>query len=817
MNGYATHLVRQLPILLVVAFSLVMLTYVGYGEALRTYPRFQDGRLAAEGEVVRGSMEQVLAAGVPVHMFAGLDALTGPILRADPGLSSIVVSDGTGKAVFETHPEGAAVARPPPAAAGRTTAPFAVSVDGDARRIILPLHQGTDIVGFVTLTVPQSRVIGPVNERFIPLVPVAAGLVIAFAGVSALMGGMAHQRLARALKLLYIVTFLAMSGVVVGALVDLYSGAIQAKNRDLAALLGARVATVYDLGLDLGDVEGFDKVVDDYRRLNPEINEIALTVAGAIATDTDRGQIGRRWQSSPDHYEYALDIKGTSRENAQVRLTISVPFDVVFWQVVRSVKNFAALFLACSLMSLLFLRLIMAYRQRDEGRLALRAGAGLAPGRAPGPVTALTGPGMALEVIKPVFFLSVFVESLYTSFLPQLMHQSVAAAGLSEGATSLLFMLYFLCFAAVLVPGDRVAEMVGPRPVLLAGTVLATIGAFLLAVAGLDTLLIGVARVACGIGQGLMLIGVQSYILAVADSRQVTRGASIIVTSFNAAMISGAAMGALLAVYIAPSGVFVLSGVVLVGVGLFAVVLVTNPRGDTAAVRRPRLGTMLGAMVRDFGVLLRDGEFMKTMLLVGIPAKGVLTGVVSFALPLILARRGFAQEDIGQVLIFYGSGILLLGELVAGRVDRSGRTTGVLFWGSVISGCALLLVATGCAVLLGGGNAQVVGTALVVGSLLLLGMGHGLIYAPVVTHVANCRVSQVVGSTTAAASYRFLERFGHIGGPLIVGQIMMATHDDALAVGLVGIALVVMALLFLLHLPGRAGLVPDHGDGSVAS
>ena len=57
-------------------------------------------------------------------------------------------------------------------------------------------------------------------------------------------------------------------------------------------------------------------------------------------------------------------------------------------------------------------------------------------------------------VAAAVFFLAVFIESLNTSFLPQLLHQLSADAGLSPTVASLVFSLYFLCFALVLVPAD---------------------------------------------------------------------------------------------------------------------------------------------------------------------------------------------------------------------------------------------------------------------------------------------------------------------------------------------------------------------------
>ena len=62
--------------------------------------------------------------------------------------------------------------------------------------------------------------------------------------------------------------------------------------------------------------------------------------------------------------------------------------------------------------------------------------------------------------------------------------------------------------------------------------------------------------------------------------------------------------------------------------------------------------------------------------------------------------------------------------------------------------------------------------ALTIGGIAIVGVAHGLINAPVVTHVADTGVAARIGAGPVAAAYRFLERLGHVLGPVIVALIM---------------------------------------------
>ena len=98
----------------------------------------------------------------------------------------------------------------------------------------------------------------------------------------------------------------------------------------------------------------------------------------------------------------------------------------------------------------------------------------------------------------------------------------------------------------------------------------------------------------------------------------------------------------------------------------------------------------------------------------------------------------------------------------------------VLFWGSLISGIGIILIGAvdwpGVAFI---ARHEAGVTAMLVTGVAITGLAHGLINAPVVTHIADSRLSQRIGASTTTATYRFMERIGHIAGPMLIGQLFV--------------------------------------------
>lgn len=396
---------------------------------------------------------------------------------------------------------------------------------------------------------------------------------------------------------------------------------------------------------------------------------------------------------------------------------------------------------------------------------------------------------ITLRLTKPIFFLSVSSESFCYSFLSEHIRQAVEIGGYGPTETSMVFMAYFVGFGLTLVPAARWATERGAKSVLCAGLLLSAFGLGLLAISG-DPWMLAAARLASGIGQALVLIAVQTLALASSSEGEITRGAGIIVTAFNGGMIAGIALGGLLVSVIGPDGVlFAASGISLI------TILLALATADARGRTRSNDAAWLRHILMEIVQALRLRGFLGTTLMIGIPAKATLTGALLYAVPLATSRLGANPADIGHLLVLYSVGVMLTSSIVAQMADEKRGVHGLLTLGCLVSASGLAVV--GMADLISiHADASTAMLAAAVG-LAVIGIGHGFVNAPVITHVATLGAGTPIGSERLAATYRLLERAGHAVGPLIAGQMLVMSGGGSQAFMWMAGLVAASAMLFI--------------------
>lgn len=767
---------RDLAVMtLVAALSLGLLAYVALGEAKRTYPRFVSEKMNAQGALVQSAMEGLLRAGLPLSQLPGFERMAGAIHASDPDLAAIIARDSGGARAF---------------AVGDAAA-FAVGAhDGSGAHaregwlwVTLPLSSRFETVGSLTVAAPQSAIDRAVMAWARPAGAAVAALGVAFSLVAALTGRLAPARRWRLAGLAYGVCFALATATVVAALVELYAEGAQARARALTETLAQRIAPLLDYGLRLEDVSGLDSMLSDYRALNPDIIAAGVTLDGVVAAHSAAEAVGGTWASPPGAYVYATEVGASGA----VSVAVSLPSDVVWWAAARSVKNFAALAISSALLAALFFGVARA--------LDPQAGAAGSP---------VGGNARRLAMARPVFFVAVFAESLSAGFLPQILREAATAAGLDAQATSLAFTAYFATFMLALLLATAWLERFGARTLMAVGALLIAAAGAVAAVAPEFTPL-AVARAAAGLGQGMLFVGAQAAVNAFAPPGRRTAAAAIMVFGFSGGMISGAAIGALLSKDIGAAGVFACGAATALALALYVVASMGDARAAAGAAAGGAGG--LRRMARAAPRALGSRRFLAALLLIGAPSKAVLTGVVAFAAPLMLADRGWSAEDIGQIVMLYGAGVLLASGPVSRAVDRAGDSRGALLTGALLS--ALALAAIGApppgpqwgALWPQGWTAGLPEnwettwlTAAAAGGAALLGLAHGCVNAPVVSYVEAARTAGAPRDPAAAALYRVSERIGHVGGPALAAALILHAGDAGrglvwLAAGVAGAAL----------------------------
>jgi MFS family permease len=790
------RLLNALGMVLVLALSLGLLGYVGFGEASRTFPTFEMDKLGAQGETIKNSMGTALIAGVPLEQFPGFVPLTQPILDSDASIVSIYATDPNGQIVHanvrsrsnafdETAPPTFAVST-----LNKKDSPFEVTESEGLYRVSieLPRKFETQPTGTLHVTLLKSVITERINQAFIN-VGIVAGVVLGvfalYVIIDVLLAARGRKIGRRLLNLAYGLAFVVMAGFVILTLINLYSEGIQGKTQALANALAQRLDAPLRLGLDITDTfTDLNAVFEEYKSNNPDLSYVSLTSDEAILIDLDTTRIGQAWQLQPNTFETRVKLEGDAVfADADLELRLGVPTNAVYSRLWSSVKNFVVLFVAAGLLSLLFFNLMQTFLDRSALHTTDREKAIAAQQNA------------LLDIINPFYFLAVFAEGLASSFLPQYMKGVAVQSGVDPNTVSTLFTVYFLAFVIALIPAGMYAERRGVKPLMVLGNLLVGLSLVLLAFTN-DFYLMFVIRALAGLGQGVLLIGVQSYILEVATGGRKTQGAAIIVFGYNGGMISGTAIGALLVVYMQPRGVFIMGAVTALFGLLYALTLI--PRmltTDSEADKTEKQG-----FFRSLRNAASDFEFLKAMIFIGIPAKAILTGVTIFALPLLLARQNYPQEDIGQIIMLYAGGVLISSSYISRLVDRIGKTTAILFFGTLGSGIGLVLIGmAGLQTWAGEPIPAEFKTIVLIIGMIVLGLSHGFINAPIVTHVSTTTAADVLGKSSATSLYRLLERIGHVSGPMIVGQLLFFSGESLLAMSILGMVTILFGILFLVR------------------
>jgi MFS family permease len=776
---------------IVTGMSLLLLVYVGAGEGRRTYEQLQIEKLTSQGTNLQASIENSLRAGLPLQQFAGFNTLTAGLLNGAfsiDELDAIAVYDHAGQQLFINIDQANPKLPQPSTAIKQVKQDIEIDKGDTHTQVILPLRSRFETVGSLVLVASRGGLATRLSSSFKPLL----FFILALSCLFAVAVWFATPYLARTrapwLQIGYALTFLAAAGGVVGTLVILYSDAVQGKVQASAATLSQRLSDVVAFNLRFKDMDGVERVFSEYQRLNPEISEASLLIDGIVQISSDAKTVGKSWIPNTGNFEYNIDLSRPDIAR-RVNLVVVAPRAVVYEQVERSVRNFAALFVASAFLSGLFLQMASSMqRLRSSTTQPLSS------------IKTKINQEVGLIIVKPIFFLAVFLEHLLYSFLPKFMQEIASASGASLAYAAMPFTAYYLCFALSLIPAGGFAEKYGPRSLIWGGLILASSSVFGL-VLPLGIPMLTILRGLSGVGQGMVFIGIQAYILMVAPPEKKTQGAAIIVFGFQGGMISGMAIGSLLVSYLHPQGVFMVSAAIGFMAAVYCALLV--PRVTERSKLEGESDAIYFGIINGLKYVLRNGEFLKTIFCIGIPAKAILTGTITFALPLLLGQQGYRQEDIGQVIMLYAICVVAASGPISRLVDRTGNTTNILFWGAALSGAGLVLLGLMGSPLVGTGLGN---AAVVIMGVVLVGIAHGFINAPVVTHVAHSELSKELGANSVTTTYRFVERIGHVAGPALAGQLFFIWGQTPLILSWLGIVTAVLGFLFLLrHVPPRVG------------
>lgn len=885
------------PMIIIMILTLLLLTYVGLGEAKRKYTVFQLQKLATQTEIVGNILDTYLNAGFPLNQFSGFQSISDNLMLSDRSIENIHIVDTHQESIFLKNRENLPEADYMAVLQSRSYSPFpvkelrdpaiTVTASSNSFRVSQALKNRFGTVGYIYLEVQKADLISFLTNEYKIVFYSGFGLSLLFIllviAYEMNYGVKRHRQ--RFLQSFYIFSFLALSVVIAITVFKVYEQGTKASTKALSDSMTRRLASILELNIDIKDIKGLEEAFQQYQATNPDINAIAITENGITISHSDPQMIGKPYQKPDDSLEYINTLTGVrDKSTRHFRVAVSMPTNVITKAVLDSSKAFIVLFIACSLISLTFLNAGSAilktlskessqvhYKMRilqmikdicedgiitedEKVRLAKKVeivGDKITPeeqvalGELQRKIDAGAlierqsidlGYDVGLNLIKPAYFLIVFVNALSLSFLPQLV-SGFAERSLSSFATaSLPFTIFYLMFALVLVPAGQYAENGDLKKLMSGGFLAEVIGLFLVALAD-NYWILTLGRAASGIGQGLFLIGLQSYVLVVTPKARKSLGHAVKVIGRNSGLIAGTAIGALLYAYMDYRQLFMLASIISLGALAYLYFLVpASERVGAGGVKRQatRSDSAIKTMIRNILSVIRDMEFMKTLLAIGIVGKISIAGVVMFAVPLLLSQKGFATEDIGLALMLYYIFGMVTTHITTKNVDGPGVTRWVLSLSAVIGGVSSLLLgcigvshllegagtpginllaafAIGMNHMLAGFGWSNLDAYLILFFIILIGVSNGLLAAPVMTHIGNLKVAEKYGLKSVSATYVFLERFGHVVGPLTIGWLMTSNQGSTLAVSFFGIITIGFGLLFLFSTRPQASAILKSG------
>ncbi|PAJ75208.1 hypothetical protein CJF42_06040 [Pseudoalteromonas sp. NBT06-2] len=796
-----------LSLQIIMTLSMGLLLFIGVGESYRVMPSLLLTDACNQAQLLKNSIETNLKLGIPVE-FKGFNQLADNLAEQSDQIANaqiIILHDQQAQ-----HHDALILT--------------CNMTDKDLQRVLTIDWQGllieSDFDDHYQITLGLADKIGQVaqlvitpehgffkqaiNAQFRSVIILSLVLCVLFPFIICFNQHLKIKYAKLMQQGLYHLALLLVGCLIINSLINLYTAGIKAQSNSLARSLEARLSIPLTLGFDLdSDLSGFDELLLEYRLKNPDISHIYLLnnskISSSSVTESHQNEYKSKeslvcssLSSEAQHSQYisiCLDLVGSTYQ-----IVIKTPWSRVLTKLWRAARNILVLLIAAVLLLSLFFDVLVSIQNTRNRSNNCNTSKGDIKDRL---VKEKVDNAELLTLIRPVFALGVLMEAINLSFLPAYLSSRFVDADFS---VSSVFAVYFICFAIILIPAGRCAENYSLRNMMLTGLILSVIGiggiAFIY-----DPLSIIVLRGLSGFGQGILLIAVQSYLLRLQNLQATEQ----LVIGFNMSTISGVTIGALLMPMLGESSVFLIGATIGTINCIYCFMMITDldPVHKTGALIQRDVSNQVKMPKRyKFIKLFSDLDLYKSVILIGFPTKAVYVGVLMFMIPLLLKAFGFDIDTIGQILVFYYFGVLISTIMISKFGGFLNYVSLMLFLGCLGSGLGLIML--GMLGQLATHQEMLVGksfklTAVILVSVLLIGIAHGLIHAPIVTHVVRSKSALLVGQATTAATYRFLERLGCIAGP-VLASLILVNHDGTMNIELlvlVGFSIIVCGIIFI--------------------
>ncbi len=362
--------------------------------------------------------------------------------------------------------------------------------------------------------------------------------------------------------------------------------------------------------------------------------------------------------------------------------------------------------------------------------------------------------------IRTPIFLFIFAEMLPISFLAtygSIFYEPVF--NIPKDIVIGLPVIAFMLVCALFTPfSGQLADKYGLKKTFLWGVAISGFGYIAIVFAN-SILALTLIRCINAIGFALSCTTSQA-ILARARTKNGESSSNTFLFAFASATLCGAPIGAILAQNIGYNATFFLSGVISLILGALAYKFIIDP---------PQIrSTIIGNQISNMKILFKDPQFLKLLILSGLPSKIMYSGLLFFLVPVYLTKIGTSQSVIGRITMLYGLCLLIMSPFLAKVLPKSNQTKWHVFLGTLLMSLSCISIII---YIYAFQDTSIISFVI---AILFLGIGHALqinASMSIIFTLSNHHHSNL-GQATIISIYNSIERYGSVLGPLICAVII---------------------------------------------
>lgn len=385
-------------------------------------------------------------------------------------------------------------------------------------------------------------------------------------------------------------------------------------------------------------------------------------------------------------------------------------------------------------------------------------------------------------LIRPAIAIYIYAASLCYSFIPLYMAEIYEPMlnFSKDFVIGLPISIEMFCGGIALIPVGHWIDKRGWHQPFITGICLSMVGTIMsgLATGPVEFIFY---RGLTGLGYGFSWMSAQGFILLNTDKKNRAQGISSVVAGIFSGIICGSVVGGMIAERIGYAQVFFVAAMIMLTALAFVLLFMRNyfappPKKE---LQEAPFG------YKQFCEFIFDRNIFLIFTCSVIPYSVCMVGLLYYISPIYLKQLGTTQSNIGRVIMVFGLCMIYVAPQVSRFVDQFENKKLFISLGGVMGSIGMLIFY------------YFNGIWAVVFAIFVLGLSVSVSAASRNVLTIDQTISQKIGVSKVMGIYRTVDKIGQTLGPVILG-LLLIEFEIRQAVGLIGVAYILMTALFVL-------------------